>query len=145
MHALDTLSLLSKPQPLSAGGATGSSSKSAFALARKPLRLVVDEVDEQAPTDIAYVFSGYAPLSVRLVQCAVGNVRAGPGARGGINGWKGIEEVLRGLPGESFELAQVLSASSTPVSSQPRESLLEDCSTVLPFFSWTDFFSRAGG
>jgi hypothetical protein len=38
---------------------------------RKTLKLFVDEVDEQDPTDVSYVFSGYAPLSVRLVQCVL--------------------------------------------------------------------------
>jgi hypothetical protein len=31
----------------------------------------VDDVDEFHPNDISYVYSGYAPLSVRLVQCAL--------------------------------------------------------------------------
>jgi hypothetical protein len=30
--------------------------------------LIVDDLDELDPTDISYVFSSYAPLSVRLVQ-----------------------------------------------------------------------------
>lgn len=29
----------------------------------------MDEVDDVNPNDISYVYSGYAPLSVRLVQC----------------------------------------------------------------------------
>ncbi|KAI5479038.1 ATP binding protein [Pseudohyphozyma bogoriensis] len=76
--------------------------KSPFALSRKPLRLVVDDVDEQDPTDVAYVFSGYAPLSVRLVQCAIGK----NGGGSGLNGWKGIEEVVKALPGAAFEDTQ---------------------------------------
>jgi len=40
-----------------------------FARTRKDFQLVVD-VDEHNPTDIAYVYSGYAPLSVRLVEHA---------------------------------------------------------------------------
>lgn len=69
-------------------------------------------MDEQDPTDISYVFSGYAPLSVRLVQAAIapasGNgVRVGNrnsnGAGSALNGWKGVEEVLRPLPGATFE------------------------------------------
>lgn len=63
----------------------------------------MDDVDEQDPTDISYVFSGYAPLSVRLVQCAIG--RGANGARS-MNGWKGIEEVMKGLPGPTFEDTQ---------------------------------------
>lgn len=58
-------------------------------------------MDEQDPADIAYVFSGYAPLSVRVVQCALGRGGSGP-----VNGWRGIEEVLKVLPGTTFELSQ---------------------------------------
>jgi hypothetical protein len=38
---------------------------------RKSLRVWDDEVNEAEPNDISYVFSGYAPLSVRLVQSIV--------------------------------------------------------------------------
>ena len=38
----------------------------------------------QNPNDIAYVFSGYAPLTVRLAQFL-----ARP------QGWRGLEEVIR--------------------------------------------------
>ncbi|KAJ1561754.1 hypothetical protein HK096_003449 [Nowakowskiella sp. JEL0078] len=41
-----------------------------YAQIRKPLRLIVDEVNEHEPNDISYVYSGYAPISVRLVQLA---------------------------------------------------------------------------
>lgn len=40
-----------------------------FAAAKRTLHLVLDDVSEQDPQDIAYVYSGIAPLSVRLVQC----------------------------------------------------------------------------
>ena len=42
--------------------------RSAFAAIKRPLRLLVDDVDDKAPADIAYTFSGYAPLSVRLIE-----------------------------------------------------------------------------
>ncbi|CAG8793958.1 17708_t:CDS:2, partial [Cetraspora pellucida] len=35
-----------------------------YASIRKTLRLFVDEVEEHNPQDIAYVYSGYVPLSV---------------------------------------------------------------------------------
>ncbi|KAF2869568.1 Sec1-like protein [Massariosphaeria phaeospora] len=38
---------------------------------RKSLRLWDDEVNEADPNDISYTFSGYAPLSVRLVQSLI--------------------------------------------------------------------------
>lgn len=75
--------------------------------------MIVDDVDEQEPTDVAYVFSGYAPLSVRLAQCAIGSSPSNGGKTshvatmgGSLNGWKGIEEVLKGLPGKTFDEIQ---------------------------------------
>lgn len=50
----------------------------------------------QNPNDISYVYSGYAPLSVRLTQ-----LLARPG-------WRSIEEVLKMLPGPHFEERQQL-------------------------------------
>lgn len=38
---------------------------------RKTLRLWDDEVNEALPNDISYTFSGYAPLSIRLVQSLI--------------------------------------------------------------------------
>jgi hypothetical protein len=38
---------------------------------RKSLRIWDDDVNEADPNDISYVFSGYAPLSVRLVQSII--------------------------------------------------------------------------
>ncbi|CAL1537718.1 unnamed protein product [Lymnaea stagnalis] len=61
---------------------------------RKTLKLIVEEVNEQNPNDIAYVYSGYAPLSVRLAQYL-----ARPG-------WRSITEVLNILPGPKVEEVQ---------------------------------------
>ncbi|KZO91497.1 Sec1-like protein [Calocera viscosa TUFC12733] len=90
---------------------------------RKHLRLLVDDISEQSPSDIAYVYSGYAPLSIRLVQCvsmkpavvaaemgekAVGEHKEGkvtPRAHP-IMGWKGFEEIVRSVPGETFDEVQ---------------------------------------
>ncbi|KAJ1655506.1 Vacuolar protein-sorting-associated protein 33 [Dispira simplex] len=38
---------------------------------KKSLHLLVEDVDEVNPDDIAFVYSGFAPLSVRLVQCII--------------------------------------------------------------------------
>lgn len=51
----------------------------------------------QSPNDIAYVHSGYAPLSIRLVQF----LEKHPG-------WRGMEEVLKQLPGPEFEEKQFI-------------------------------------
>ena len=74
-----------------------------FAAVRKPLRLVADGVDgAEEPKDITFAFSssGYAPLSVRLAEAAT----LGP--------WRAIapnnsgEEMLKSLPGDTFEYGQ---------------------------------------
>lgn len=67
-----------------------------FPALRKTLNLMSGEVNELNPQDISYVFSGYAPLSVRLVQTLVGP------------GWRSIQEVMRLLPGQTFEIDQKL-------------------------------------
>lgn len=96
-----------------------SGTKSPFAQCRRPLKLVVDDVDESAPEDISYVYSGYAPVSVRLVQHALGLGTSSGGMVGGIagagarerngavlQGWKGLDDVLQTLPGCVFEEIQ---------------------------------------
>jgi len=45
--------------------------KPPFQVLKKALGLMVDGVDPKDPTDPAYVFSGYAPISVRLTQAAL--------------------------------------------------------------------------
>ncbi|XP_057842502.1 vacuolar protein-sorting-associated protein 33 homolog isoform X2 [Cryptomeria japonica] len=69
-------------------------SKSNWVTVKRGLNLVVEDVDDANPNDIAYVFSGYAPLSIRLVQHAL---RAG---------WRSIEEIVRLLPGPHSERKQ---------------------------------------
>ncbi|XP_038691940.1 vacuolar protein-sorting-associated protein 33 homolog [Tripterygium wilfordii] len=65
--------------------------KSNWPTIKRALQLVVEDTDTANPNDIAYVFSGYAPLSIRLVQHAVRS------------GWRPIEEILKLLPGPHSE------------------------------------------
>ncbi|CAL5018237.1 unnamed protein product [Urochloa decumbens] len=58
----------------------------------RALQLIVDVNDTASPSDISYIFSGYAPLSIRLVQHAVRS------------GWRSIEELLKLLPGPHLDL-----------------------------------------
>ncbi|KAF8403110.1 hypothetical protein HHK36_011204 [Tetracentron sinense] len=67
-------------------------SKSNWLTIKRALQLVVEDTDTTNPNDIDYVFSGYAPLSIRLVQHAVRS------------GWRPIEEILKLLPGPHLEL-----------------------------------------
>ncbi|XP_008446839.2 vacuolar protein-sorting-associated protein 33 homolog isoform X2 [Cucumis melo] len=77
-------------------------SKSNWLTVKRGLQLVVEDTNTVNPTDIAYVFSGYAPLSIRLVQQAVRS------------GWRPIEEILKLLPGPHSETkrGRFLSSSS---------------------------------
>lgn len=77
----------------------------------------MDEVDEQKPDDIAYVYSGYAPLSIRLVQCIIqkhvmyaaqsdgpqGKLANTLAALPNAMGWRGFEEPLKLVKGRTFD------------------------------------------
>lgn len=68
-------------------------STSSFTTIRKQLALIQADVDPSDPDDISYVSSGYAPISVRIIQTAM-------------KGWTGKEEVLRDLPGRGIDIVQ---------------------------------------
>ncbi|KAI9904679.1 hypothetical protein N3K66_001208 [Trichothecium roseum] len=84
---------------------------------RETLRLLciysLDEVQEENPNDVSYVYSGYAPLSIRLVQCILqkqyllGVTRSG--GMGGANtgsantqGWHGFDDAVKHVRGQTF-------------------------------------------
>ena len=133
-HALEKMHLLetrigANPLylPIGGGGPTAGT-RTNYNYLRKALRLIVDEVNEQNPDDIAYVYSGYAPLSVRLVQCilqkqyllaliksgAPSAPNAPPGATptnlhgvsSAAHGWQGFEDALKYVKGETFNKVQ---------------------------------------
>lgn len=60
------------------------------------MNLIVDNVNEDTPNDISYVFSGYAPLSVRFSQFLVRP------------NWKSYGDLFGLLPGQFFEETQRL-------------------------------------
>ncbi|XP_063227243.1 vacuolar protein sorting-associated protein 33A isoform X2 [Bacillus rossius redtenbacheri] len=66
-----------------------------YTILRKTLRLTVEDGSEVQPTDISYVHSVYAPLSVRLAQHL-----ARPG------GWRSLQDVLGLLGVPSFQETQ---------------------------------------
>ena len=98
------------------GGAAATGSTTNYNYLRKALRLIVDEVNEHDPDDIAYVYSGYAPLSVRLVQCIIQkahllSLTKGPnavanGVSTAAHGWQGFEDALKSVKGETFNKVQ---------------------------------------
>ncbi|KAH9997774.1 Sec1-like protein [Russula compacta] len=114
--------LLPNPLPSSMPAAV-SSAKYPYTSLRKSLRLLIDgnESLDELENDISYVYSGYAPISIRLVQCVAqkGGVLSNPakskegapeedGKKGKstllgptqahpIVGFKGFEDVIEGI------------------------------------------------
>lgn len=128
--------LLPNPLPASTSPSV-IASKYPFSSLRKSLRLLIDDNPEaldELENDISYVYSGYAPISARLVQCVAqkGGVLSNPAEREKsgnedgdgkgkakakshgtgkvqahpIVGWKGFEDVMAILPGETFDIVQ---------------------------------------
>ncbi|KAL8862831.1 MAG: hypothetical protein Q9178_000773 [Gyalolechia marmorata] len=122
LHNLEKMGLLvartaANPFYIPVGGGGASESKiTNYNALRKSLRLIVDEVNEQDPNDIAYVYSGYAPLSVRLVQAIIqkqelltltrGLSADAPSTSSAATGWQGFEDVLKSVKGETFNRIQ---------------------------------------
>lgn len=120
LNRLEKLQLfLSRSSPLAnmipmtmGSGGTGAGTKTNYTYLRKLLRLIVDEVQEDDPNDIAYVYSGYAPLSVRLVQCVLqkqylltvtkGNGVTSSTGSSAAQGWHGFDEAVKHVRGQTF-------------------------------------------
>jgi hypothetical protein len=123
--------LLSYPLPSGSPPSVTAQAKYPFAALRKSLRLLIDEDGlDDLENDISYVYSGYAPLSIRLVQCVAqkGGVLSNPAevkdvkpAADGeakdapvrvqahpIVGWKGFDDVVSTIPGETVDVVQKL-------------------------------------
>ncbi|KAI2794998.1 hypothetical protein POX_a01601 [Penicillium oxalicum] len=93
-------------------------SKTNYGYLRKNLRLVIEEVSEKEPDDISYVYSGFAPLSVRLVQCVLQKQYVIALAKGGTPatsmnnagpappGWLGFEDIVKSARGSTFNIVQ---------------------------------------
>lgn len=99
------------------GGGQGTTSN--YNHLRKELSLIIDEVDEQNPEDVAYVYSGYAPLSIRLVQCILQGpylLALSKGAPPAVaesaptavpsRGWLGFEDTVKNVRGVTFNIVQ---------------------------------------
>jgi vacuolar protein sorting-associated protein 33A len=117
LGALEKLQLLQSRASTNAlliGTTSANSGKTNYYQLRKMLRLIVDEVNEQDPDDIAYVYSGYAPLSIRLVQCVLQKqyltslTRGGGGVNAVSNGagWRGFDDAVKHVGGKTFDEVQ---------------------------------------
>ena len=118
-----------------------------FASVRKSLRLINDDVDERAPADISYVYSGYAPLSIRLVQAVAQKEALLDPSRSAdrsgrqvkprahpIVGWRGFEDAVNQLPGTTFDEVQSASSSGQASSALLAPTDPDAVTTTLVFF-----------
>lgn len=146
--------LLPNPLPASTP-ASVAAAKYPYTTLRKSLRLLIEDPDpmEELENDISYVYSGYAPISVRLVQCvaqkggvlsnpagdkdkkiSADDAKPGKGRDGAalkvqahpIMGWKGFEDVVASIPGETTDMVQRV--PGTQDAAGPPASTLRECS-----------------
>lgn len=115
-------------------GSTTQGKTTNYNTVRSSLHLIIDEVNESEPDDAAYAFSGYAPLSVRLVQCILQKdyllslsqpqrkaaqqpaAAAGPDGAGDVtptapapsagHGWRPFEDAVKAVRGATFDEVQ---------------------------------------
>ncbi|KAI8974973.1 Sec1-like protein [Pilobolus umbonatus] len=143
---------------------TNAASRSNFSQCRKLLRLILDDVNEAHPNDIAYVYSGYAPLSIRLVQSAMqklgqSSIQTTNGSAASIfsymggnnassvkddkknnslpnDGWRGSEDILRLLPGKAFDIKQTVEygAETNAAMARAKRHGLQHGKTTIIFF-----------
>lgn len=151
--------LVPNPVPPSAPPEVAAAAKYPFSSLRKSLRLLIEDNEiEELENDISYVYSGWAPISVRLVQCVAqkGGVLSNPAERekksgedadgkktreGGMGrvqahpivGWKGFEDVVASIPGDTVDIVQSLAGVEGGVSASI-SSLSKCC--VIDALSW---------
>ena len=104
----------------------GMDKPSPFSKLKDSLMLIHAEVDASEPDDISYVSSGYAPLTVRLVQSAVAGWRNGrddilrelasssgsSSVRGGGSGSTTLVDVVTTYPPEDLEATRQIPVST---------------------------------
>ncbi|PVG00941.1 putative vacuolar sorting protein [Serendipita vermifera] len=160
--ALENLQLL-LPNPPLPSQTHSPSMKLPYTSIRKQLRLFIEESEggsDATPNDISYVYSVYAPFSVRLVQCVaqmngvlasfsgdskskgkgkdtttegdIPKMNAHP-----ILGWKGFEDVIATIPGPTVDIVQKGDGTTAkPLSLFPKE---QSTTTVVFFLGGCTF------
>lgn len=151
--------LLPNPLPSSAPAAVAGA-KYPYASLRKSLRLLIDgnESLDELENDISYVYSGYAPISIRLVQCVTqkGGVLSNPakskegateedGKKGkstflgptqahAIVGFKGFEDVVESIAGRTFDITQKVANGVSTSLREWSDRLTGTFCRLMPYF-----------
>lgn len=126
--------------PVGGGAQPAAGTKTNYAYMRREFKLINDEYNETDPEDISYVFSGYAPLSVRIVQCVLQKSflqslrpKSPLPLTPSSTGWQGFEDVLKSVKGPTFNIAQ---KASDEKAAKAKASLVGEkgWKTVFVFF-----------
>ncbi|KAL9093748.1 MAG: hypothetical protein Q9159_000049 [Coniocarpon cinnabarinum] len=130
LTALESIGLLTMRQGSGAFGlpsatSTPQNTSTNYSSLRRPLGLIIDDVSEQDPKDISYVYSGYAPLSIRLVQCVLQkpylqslrssntpSLTTSTSVSDASTGWRSFENVLVNVKGPTVDETQTHPAKS---------------------------------
>ncbi|KAF2435750.1 Sec1-like protein [Tothia fuscella] len=148
LSALERMGLLI---PRIGGGLVGASAgpigkTTNYNSVRKTLNMILDDVNETEPDDVAYVFSGYAPLSVRLAQCIVqkqylinlttqkGTNAPAAAASTAAQGWRPFEDTVRQIRGATFDEAQLGDEKAVRARQIINGSERDSGKTVVVFF-----------
>ncbi|CCJ29484.1 unnamed protein product [Pneumocystis jirovecii] len=99
----------------------------------KAFRLIVSDINEQNPDDISYVYSGYAPLSIRIVQCVIQKylLKSNFKQKNPLSSWEGFEDSLKMLKGQLFNETQEEDSQIVGVKKLPRT---QEKKTTIVFF-----------
>lgn len=149
LASLEKMGLLAPRGGVSLGG-VGAPAKPGtvtnYTPLRKSLKLWDDDVNEADPDDISYAFSGYAPLSVRLVQSVIqkhtlANVikpsadpRASTQANPLAQGLRIFDDATKYIRGTTFDEAQKGEEKAAKVRQLLNGSQAEKNKTIVVFF-----------
>ncbi|KAJ3258474.1 Vacuolar protein sorting-associated protein 33A [Boothiomyces macroporosus] len=87
-----------------------SSAKNSFSQISKSLKLINDYTSKLENNDVSYVYAGFAPISIRLIQIASNTFNGSDSQNLGVT-WKNAEDTLSLLPGKTFEKSIIPNAA----------------------------------
>ncbi|ORY01992.1 Sec1-like protein [Clohesyomyces aquaticus] len=148
LSSLEKMSLLSSRAGLVLGTSQAAKPGTVtnYSPLRRNLKLWDDDVNEAKPNDISYVFSGYAPLSVRLVQSIIQKQTLAnaikppthPSAAAQANplaqGLRIFDDVTKYIRGATFDETQTGEEKAVKARSMLNGSHNDAAKTVVVFF-----------
>ncbi|KAF2736592.1 Sec1-like protein [Polyplosphaeria fusca] len=131
---------------LGTGTAAKPGSVTNYAPLRRNIKIWDDEVNEAEPNDISFVFSGYAPLSVRLIQSIIqkqtlanlvkppSNPQASAQANPLAQGLRIFDDATKYVRGATFDESQTGEEKAVKARSMLNGSHNDSAKTIVVFF-----------